>query len=153
MSCGYGSYGDRWHPWLCLGGADEDLRAAVPARPLARRPRRALDDARDSRTAARSQAVQAPPRGPAGDREQPARRDTFEFHVGDEVFHFQVRHGRFLPRSGPSPTDPTVRIAFDLQTFMDLALRQLTPSQALKDGRARILAGSRSSLAEVFRVL
>jgi hypothetical protein len=36
---------------------------------------------------------------------------------------------------------------------MDLALRQLTPSQALKDGRATILAGSRSSLAEVFRVL
>jgi DNA-binding HxlR family transcriptional regulator len=82
-----------------------------------------------------------------------SRRETFEFHVGDEVFHFQLRHGRFLPRSGPSPTDPTLRIACDLQTFMDLALRQLTPSQALKDGRATILAGSRSSLAEVFRVL
>jgi hypothetical protein len=36
---------------------------------------------------------------------------------------------------------------------MDLALRKLTPSQALKDGRATILAGSRSSLVEVFRVL
>ena len=83
----------------------------------------------------------------------PSRRETFEFHVGDEVFHFQLRHGRFLPRSGPSPTDPTARIACDLQTFMDLALRQLTPSQALKDGRATILAGSRSSLAELFRVL
>ena len=44
-------------------------------------------------------------------------------------------------------------MACDLQTFMDLALRELTPSQALKDGRATILAGSRSSLAEVFRVL
>ena len=83
----------------------------------------------------------------------PSRRDTFEFHVGDEVFHFQLRHGRFLPRSGPSPTDPTLRIACDLPTFMDLALRALTPSQALKDGRATILAGSRSSLAELFRVL
>src|SRR5688572_23615482 len=30
---------------LCLGGANQDLRADVPARPLARRPRRALDDA------------------------------------------------------------------------------------------------------------
>jgi hypothetical protein len=36
---------------------------------------------------------------------------------------------------------------------MDLALRELTPKQALKDGRATILTGSRSSLAEVFRVL
>jgi len=69
------------------------------------------------------------------------------------VFHFQLRHGRFLPRSGPSPTDPTVRTACDLHTFMDLALRELTPSQALKDDRATILAGSRSSLAELFRVL
>ena len=69
------------------------------------------------------------------------------------MFHFQLQHGRFLPRSGPSPTDPTVRIACDLQTFMDLALRKLTPSQALKNGRARILTGSRSSLAELFRVL
>jgi hypothetical protein len=69
------------------------------------------------------------------------------------VFHFQLRHGRFLPRSGPSPIDPTVRIACDLQTFMELALRELTPSQALKDRRATILAGSRSSLVEVFRVL
>ena len=83
----------------------------------------------------------------------PRRRESFEFHVGDEVFHFQLRHGRFLPRSGPSPTDPTAKIACDLQTFMDLALRELTPSQALKDGRATILTGSRSSLAEVFRVL
>jgi hypothetical protein len=69
------------------------------------------------------------------------------------VFHFQLRHGRFLPRSGPSPTDPTVRIACDLQTFMALALGELTPSQARTDGRATILAGSRSSLAELFRVL
>jgi hypothetical protein len=36
---------------------------------------------------------------------------------------------------------------------MDLALRELTPTQALKDGRATILTGSRSSLAELFRVL
>jgi hypothetical protein len=36
---------------------------------------------------------------------------------------------------------------------MDLALRELTPSQAFKDGRVTILAGSRSSLTEVFRVL
>ena len=36
----------------------------------------ALDDAGDPRAAARSQAVQAPPRGPPGDREQPALRAT-----------------------------------------------------------------------------
>jgi DNA-binding HxlR family transcriptional regulator len=82
-----------------------------------------------------------------------SRRETFEFHVGEEVFHFQLKHGRFLPRSGPSPTDPTLRVACDLQTFTELALRELTPSQALKGGRATIIAGTRTALAEIFRVL
>ena len=82
-----------------------------------------------------------------------SRRDTFEFVVGDEVFHLQLRQGSFVARSGPSPTDPTLRVARDLQTFMDLALRQLTPSQALKDHRATILHGTRTSFTEIFRVL
>ena len=83
----------------------------------------------------------------------PSRRETFEFRVGEEVFHLQLRDGRFLARSGPSPTDPTLRVACDLQTFMELALRQVTPSQALKDRRLTILLGTRTSLTEVFRVL
>ena len=83
----------------------------------------------------------------------PSRRETFEFRVGDEVFHLQLRDGRFLARSGPSPTDPTLRVACDLQTFMELALRQVTPSQALKDRRLTILLGTRTCLTEVFRVL
>jgi len=83
----------------------------------------------------------------------PTRNETFEFHVGAEVFHLHLRHRRFLARSGPSPTDPTLRVACDLQTFMDLALRVLTPTQALKDHRATILHGARTSLTEIFRVL
>jgi DNA-binding HxlR family transcriptional regulator len=83
----------------------------------------------------------------------PGRVESFEFHVGDEVFHLQLRQGRFLARSGPSPTDPTLRAACDLQTFMELALRQLTASQALKDRRVTILQGTRTSLTEIFRVL
>ena len=83
----------------------------------------------------------------------PARRDAFEFHVGDEVFQLQLRDGRFLARSGPAPSDPVVRVSCDLQTFIDLALRNLTPAQAIKGGRATILAGSRSAFSELYRVL
>ncbi|KAA1397830.1 winged helix-turn-helix transcriptional regulator [Aeromicrobium ginsengisoli] len=83
----------------------------------------------------------------------PARRESFEFHVGDEVFHLELRDGRLLARSGPSPSDPVARVACDLQTFTDLALRLLTPSQAIKDGRVTVLAGSRSALTELYRVL
>ena len=75
-----------------------------------------------------------------------ARRDAFEFQVGDEVFHLKLRDGRFVAQSGPSPSDPVVTVACDLQTFVDLALRTVTPSQAIKDGRVTILAGSRSAL-------
>jgi DNA-binding HxlR family transcriptional regulator len=84
---------------------------------------------------------------------EPARRDAFEFQVGDELFHLQVRGGRFLAQSGRPPSDPVVSIACDLQTFNDLALRVITPSQAVKDGRVTILAGSRSALTELYRVL
>jgi DNA-binding HxlR family transcriptional regulator len=83
----------------------------------------------------------------------PARRETFQFDVGEEVLHLQLRDGRFLARSGPSPTDPILRVACDLETFIALALREVTPPQALKDGRATILAGTRKALADVFRVL
>jgi DNA-binding HxlR family transcriptional regulator len=83
----------------------------------------------------------------------PNRRESFQFDVGDEVLHLQLHNGRFLARSGPSPSDPVLRVACDLPTFMALALRDLTPSQALKDGRVTILAGTRKALAEVFRVL
>ncbi len=81
------------------------------------------------------------------------RRDTLEFRVGEEVFHFQLWHGRVLPRSGPAPTEPTLKVSCDLQTFTDLALRALTPSQALKDSRVKILAGTRTAFTEVYRVL
>ena len=82
-----------------------------------------------------------------------ARRDAFEFHVGDEVFHLRPRDGRFLTQSGPSPSEPAVSVACDLQTFTDLAVRAVTPAQAVKDGRVTILAGSRSALTELYRVL
>ena len=84
---------------------------------------------------------------------EPDRRDSLEFHVGEEVFHFQMCHGRVLPRSGPAPTDPTLRVACDIQTFTDLALRTISPSQALKDGRVKILAGTRTAFTEIYRVL
>src|SRR5215217_1420527 len=67
-----------------------------------------LDDRIDPQTA-RAELVALCLAGTQTKLLDPSRRETFEFHVGDEVFHFQLRHGRFLPRSGPSPTDPTVR--------------------------------------------
>lgn len=82
-----------------------------------------------------------------------SRSETFEFHVGDEVLHLQLREGRFLARSGPAPGEPNLRVACDLQTFRDLALAELTPAQAVKAGRASILIGTRTAFSEIFRIL
>lgn len=49
--------------------------------------------------------------------------------------------------------DPLVRVACDLQTFTDLAVRTITPAQGIKDGRVSVLAGRRSALTELYRVL
>lgn len=111
-----------------------------------------VDDRIDPRTA-RAELVALCLAGTQTKLLDPSRRETFEFHVGDEVFHFELRHGRLLPRSGPSPAEPTLSVACDLQAFTELALRELTPSQALKDHRATIHAGTRTALAEIFRVL
>lgn len=83
----------------------------------------------------------------------PARRESFQFDVGDEQLHLQLRDGRFLARSGPAPTSPELRVACDLQTFMTLALRGTTPSRATGDGHLTILTGTQDALDELFDVL
>ena len=80
--------------------------------------------------------------GPLG----PDRADCVEFQVMDEVFHLALRDGSYVARSGPAPGDPTLRVTCDLPTFVDLALRRLTPTDALKDGRAVIDRGTRRSI-------
>jgi DNA-binding HxlR family transcriptional regulator len=83
----------------------------------------------------------------------PDRREYVEFQVADEVFHFALRDGMYLARSGPAPAPATVRVSCDLPTFLDLALRRLTPSRALKDRRATIINGSREAFVSIFREL
>lgn len=83
----------------------------------------------------------------------PARTETFEFSVGEETFHFALRDGRFIARSGPSTAEPLLRVACDLPTFIDLAGGALTPAKALKDRRAEIHSGGRKSFTELFKLL
>ncbi|WP_445147280.1 winged helix-turn-helix transcriptional regulator [Dyella sp. Tek66A03] len=77
----------------------------------------------------------------------------YEFHVGAEVFHIQVSDGEALARSGPSAAPADVTIQCDMETFMALALRQITPASALREGRATLLQGQRKTFLQVFKVL
>ncbi|WP_260435135.1 MULTISPECIES: winged helix-turn-helix transcriptional regulator [unclassified Burkholderia] len=77
----------------------------------------------------------------------------YEFHVGAEIFHVPVNHGKVLIRSGPSTEPPDVKIQCDMGTFMALALREITPTHALREGRVSLLQGSRQAFTQVFKIL
>jgi hypothetical protein len=76
-----------------------------------------------------------------------------EFRVGDEVFHLRIQDGRYVPRSGPCPVPPTAAVACDLPTFMRLALREVSPARAVRDGRLEVVSGAPEAFAEIFETL
>ena len=79
--------------------------------------------------------------------------ETYEFQIGVELFHVRVSDGKVLARSGSSAEPADVHVRCDMQTFMDLALRQVTPAHALREGRATLQRGSQRAFARVFKVL
>jgi DNA-binding HxlR family transcriptional regulator len=79
--------------------------------------------------------------------------EVAEFHVGAEIFHFLIDDGTILARSGPAVAAPDVQVKCDLDTFMALALQQITPSAAVRDGRASLSQGSQRGFTQLFKVL
>lgn len=77
----------------------------------------------------------------------------YEFHVGAETFHVMVNNGKPLARSGPSAETSDVTIQCDMGTFLALALRQITPTRALREQRASLLQGTRQAFIQAFKVL
>lgn len=80
-------------------------------------------------------------------------QEVAEFQIGAEVFHILINDGQVLPRSGPSTEPAGVLVQCDLETFMALALRQITPSGALRAGRACLLRGNQRAFTQLFKVL
>jgi hypothetical protein len=80
-------------------------------------------------------------------------QEVAEFQIGAEVFHILINDGQVLARSGLSTEPADVLVQCDLETFMALALRQITPSGALRQGRACLLRGSQRAFTQLFKVL
>jgi len=78
--------------------------------------------------------------------------ETYEFRVGAEHFHIAVDDGEVVARSGAGTREPAVVVSCDLPTFARLAWGNLSPSQALRSGEARI-DGKPTALTRAFRVL
>lgn len=80
-------------------------------------------------------------------------QELYEFQVEAEVFHVQVNDGNLLARSGPSAEPADVKIQCDMETFIALVLRQITPTRALREGHVTLLRGDRPAFTRVFKVL
>lgn len=79
--------------------------------------------------------------------------EVVEFQVGAETFHIQIDDGTVLARSGASAKPADLQAECDMDTFMALALRQITPSSALRRGQVRLLRGSQPAFTRVFKIL
>lgn len=88
----------------------------------------------------------APPEAVAG------LRETYQLHVGDEIFHVTVADGAAHTHSGPAPTPPDLTLTCTLPTFDALTRGTLTPAEAVASG-ALTVSGDPILLDHPFHVL
>ena len=79
--------------------------------------------------------------------------EVVEFQVGAETFHIQIDDGKVLARSGAATEPADLKAECDMDTFMSLALRQITPSSALRKGQVKLLRGSQPAFTRLFKIL
>jgi DNA-binding HxlR family transcriptional regulator len=78
-------------------------------------------------------------------------RHTYEFRVGDELFHLRVRDGKVIPRNGPAES-PDLTITMNAKTLRELFFEGLDPAAAVGDGRVAI-EGAPETFATALAIL
>lgn len=71
--------------------------------------------------------------------------ETYELHIGAEVFHMAVHDGTLVAGPGPAE-DPAFVMRTDLVTFMALGAGQIDPIEALMSGRAGVEGDAESAM-------
>jgi DNA-binding HxlR family transcriptional regulator len=104
------------------------------------------------RAAARAELIALGLAGTSPPERSAELEETYEFRVGDECLHVDVRRGIVIARSGPAPVEADLLVECDLPTFIALATGELTPSQAIRRGHA-VIQGEPALLARAFDVL
>jgi DNA-binding HxlR family transcriptional regulator len=77
--------------------------------------------------------------------------DTYEFEIDGEVLHVMVDDGRLRTARGPAPGRTDIRVRTDAETFIAVGTGQLSPTDALDQGRAEF-DGSPEALTRCLRV-
>lgn len=110
-------------------------------------------DERINTASARAELIALCLTGAGGAAAGEGARAIYQFHVGAETFHVVVEQGVPLARSGPSAHSPDVALRCDIDTFLALALRRITPERAFRERRAVLLRGTRQAFIQIFNVL
>jgi DNA-binding HxlR family transcriptional regulator len=79
-------------------------------------------------------------------------REIHDFRIGQERFHLLIDDGTVTPRSGAPPVRPDLVVECELDTFLALLTRNLTPARAVRERRARI-DGPREASRRAFKIL
>jgi DNA-binding HxlR family transcriptional regulator len=91
----------------------------------------------------------------AASRPEAARwvRETYEFRVGEDVFHVRVDDGVSEPQYGPA-FEPDLVVRTDPDTFLSLVSDRLEPTDAMEMGRLDVEGApdALARLAEIFGV-
>lgn len=75
--------------------------------------------------------------------------ESYEYRIDGEVFHVDVEDGKIEAREGEA-ADPTFVVVADIETFLAVASQQLTPEEAVMQGRMTLsgdLEAGRRSVA------
>ena len=78
-------------------------------------------------------------------------RETYEYRIGDDVFHARIDHGTITMRQSPAEA-PDLIIETDAETFEAIAMQRLTLKEAIADERVEVLGdpGLMERSAELF---
>ncbi len=63
--------------------------------------------------------------------------ESYEYRIDGEVFHVDIDDGTIAAREGEA-ADPTFVVVTDLETFLAVATRAVTPEDAIADGRMTV---------------
>lgn len=110
-------------------------------------------DARIDPASARAELVALCLAGVSDPAASAGLREVAEFQVGEEIFHILINDGHVLARSGSSAEPAGLLVQCDMATFMALAQRQISPTGALREGRASLLQGNQRAFTRLFKVL
>ncbi|QIS12444.1 winged helix-turn-helix transcriptional regulator [Nocardia arthritidis] len=78
--------------------------------------------------------------------------ESYEFQIGDEVFHVQCANHVARVVGGPAPAEPALIVTADPETFIRIGTEQIAVLDAVLSGKV-VITGDSTSLARCLRLL